>query len=324
MSELIITNGDSAGDSLGEAYPDAVVLPWRDVLHEGPVPMTRTIEEFSRIRATYLNETWGVGAEGDFGVRDSLLSNLEGFQRISLWFEHDLYDQLQLLQVLDYVHAAEPPAEVVLVQADDYLGYYSADKITMWQDRRAEVSVPQVALARRAWRAFREETPEAWADLLDADGGDLPYLSASVRRMLEELPDVRTGLSRTERHILEVVDAGYAQPGPMFKAYQECEEALFLGDWSFFNRIDALSDAQEPLLQTSTHMRFEPEDFAQGKRDYLQNTYTLTDFGRAVLHGEEDTAALNSIDFWWGGTHVTNDNLWRWDYVVGVLSAPPS
>jgi hypothetical protein len=41
-----------------------------------------------------------------------------------------------------------------------------------------------------------------------------------------------------------------------------------------------------------------------------------TDFGRAVLAHEEDFSRHNRIDRWWGGTHLTNDNLWRYDPVL--------
>ena len=37
MTSLIITNGDSAGDLLAAAGKDGTIVPWRDVLHEGPI-----------------------------------------------------------------------------------------------------------------------------------------------------------------------------------------------------------------------------------------------------------------------------------------------
>jgi hypothetical protein len=41
--DLIITNGDAAGELLRRATPGTEVLPWRDVLHEGPVHLKRLI-----------------------------------------------------------------------------------------------------------------------------------------------------------------------------------------------------------------------------------------------------------------------------------------
>ena len=51
---LIITNGDAAGEVLRKAFTGTEVLPWRDVLHEGPVPLTDTFEELSELRADFL------------------------------------------------------------------------------------------------------------------------------------------------------------------------------------------------------------------------------------------------------------------------------
>lgn len=313
MRELIITNGDSAGDSLKQAYPDMVVLPWRDVLHEGPVPMTAEPIELSEVRVRYLNDKWGVDADADFGAREGLLGDVSDFERISLWFEHDLYDQLQLVQVLDRLSVDMPTEDLSLVQADDYLGHYGPDDIGVWQDRSVSVSQDQLDIAIKSWHALRQETPEAWCALLETDLSALPHLQAAVLRMLEELPSAQGGVSRTERHILEIIDAGHTQPGKIFKAYQACEEAQFMGDWSFFDRLDGLAMAAEPLLICAADVRFAPGLGDAAFQEYLQNSYRLSDFGQAVLAGEQDHAQTNVIDFWWGGTFVTNEKLWRWD-----------
>ena len=317
MTELIITNGDSAGDCLQEAYPDAQVLPWRDLLHEGPVPLG---DALSAERAAYIEQTWGVEAGADFEARDRVMGDLSGFSQISLWFEHDLYDQLQLLQVLDVLQGCG--RGVLLVQADDYLGRDDPKTIIRWRDRAEPVTRAQYDLAAKAWTAFRQETPQDWAKLLDMDTAILPHLGAAILRMLEELPSAKAGLSRTQRHILEVVESGAETPGRIFQAYQDCEEAQFMGDWSFFNRLDSLTHTQHPALLSSTNASFEPLGGEEAIQTYLNTTFGLTELGKEILAEDEDFAALNSIDFWWGGTHVTQTNLWRWDAGLQDLIAP--
>lgn len=40
----------------------------------------------------------------------------------------------------------------------------------------------------------------------------------------------------------------------------------------------------------------------------------ITDLGKSVLKGEADFVALNGIDLWLGGVHLSGErNLWRWD-----------
>ena len=42
-------------------------------------------------------------------------------------------------------------------------------------------------------------------------------------------------------------------------------------------------------------------------------TLALTADGEAVLNGTADHIALNGIDRWLGGVHVTTASPWRWD-----------
>ena len=51
---LIITNGDSAVARMREAGIAGEILPWRDILHEGPVPAAPGLEELSSVRAQFL------------------------------------------------------------------------------------------------------------------------------------------------------------------------------------------------------------------------------------------------------------------------------
>ena len=102
-SLLHVTNGESAGNTLRQTTLGGAVLPWQDVLHEGPVPAGPR-SQLLRARAAFL-------ADCGWGSRRAILSSLErrdgqltdaltGGVQVVLWFEHDLYDQLQLLDAL--------------------------------------------------------------------------------------------------------------------------------------------------------------------------------------------------------------------------------
>jgi hypothetical protein len=96
---LHVSNGD-ATDVPGTGLARRV-LYWRDVLHEGPVPAVGP-DELRRIRATFLAQANADDRdEGTamFAERDhTLAANREG--EYVLWFEADLYDQLQIIQIL--------------------------------------------------------------------------------------------------------------------------------------------------------------------------------------------------------------------------------
>src|SRR6266581_4963758 len=102
---LHITNGDSVGGTLRETGLPGDILTWRDILHEGPTPAGLSLEQMSQLRAQFLaGRALGPYEEvlADFRSRDTTLAQFAAHQEVILWFEHDLYDQLQLIQLLDW------------------------------------------------------------------------------------------------------------------------------------------------------------------------------------------------------------------------------
>lgn len=321
---LFITNGDSAGELLRKGFDATEVLPWRDVLHDGPVPKTDTHEELSEVRADFLAERgWGDPdvLRENFRARDRGLAHHETFESVTLWFEHDLYDQLQLIQILAWF--AENPRSgdaLSLVQADDFLGTQSPQKLVNLASQARLVSDDQLKLATKAWEAFRQPAPDAWAGLLNENTSALPYLGAAVRRMLQELPDTRSGLARTQKQILVAINDGIETPRRLFGAVEKLEDAAFMGDWSFWTWLDELAAGKNALI-APLQGRFSPDLSHEAFSAYIESPLQLTPLGLQVLAGTADYCEAAAIDRWMGGTHLTNETLWRWDDEAGALAA---
>ncbi|MGI9487243.1 MAG: DUF1835 domain-containing protein [Geminicoccaceae bacterium] len=324
MTELIITNGDSAVDLMREAGIKADILPWRDVLHEGPVPETECLEQLSAHRAPFLANIFGLSSSkevSDFERRDRTLRRCADYDEITLWFEHDLYDQLQLLQLLDFFHQELGSLPVYLVQADDYLGLQTPDGINEFKALKTAVSGEQMALAALIFGVFRKPEPAELAGYLDRDLSPLPHMKAALERLFEDLPDSRNGLSRTQRQILTVIEREGQPPKQLFGAVQAMEEAVFMGDWSFWRCLEETAFNRSPLVN-GLPCRFSASLADEERRRYLDADLSLTDAGRAVLRGEADHAKLNDVDRWLGGTHILSDMIWRWDPDANALIAP--
>jgi DNA-binding transcriptional MerR regulator len=306
---LHVTNGESAGNTLRETALGGAVLSWQDVLHDGPVPDVPE-EELRHTRARFLSAC-GWGSERSlldaFERRDRLYEHaLDASTQVVLWFEQDVYDQLQLLQVLARAHDG-----VELIQADDHLGPLSADELEALWPRRVAVTAEMLDLAREAWAAFRAPDPTALAELLEGDSSALPHLGPALRRLLEELPDATNGLSRTERQLLEPLIEGPRRPFELFLANQEREEAAFLGDAWAWKRLTELVPLVEELP---------PPPPLGDPHVWTAVQVTLTARGRDVLAGKADRVDAAPPDRWLGGTHV--DGSWRWDAARGRLLPP--
>src|SRR5258708_12016609 len=104
---LHITNGTSV--SLPRTGLPGGFVYWVDILHDGPVPAGLALEELSRVRARFISDFFDIPhAEASLEERDEALLAFRDHEEIVLWFEHDLYDQLQLIQILDFLAAADP------------------------------------------------------------------------------------------------------------------------------------------------------------------------------------------------------------------------
>jgi hypothetical protein len=276
------------------------VIPWRDVLHEGPVPAPATLDSLRPLRARFLaSQGWGNAVEiaTEFEHRDRQLGASRSEDEVVLWFEHDLYDQLQLTQILDWFAAGRKgPPRLTLVQASDYLGCMPSDRFAPMFEARREVTTAQLDTAQRVWRAFSSPDPRAIEDVLPSLDA-LPFMGAALVRHLEEFPATDNGLSRTERQALEALAGG---PLPLLTLYSSAhhdrEDPFFLGDEIFFMLLRALANGESSLVRVD------------GDRA------AITTAGRDVLEGRADRVALLGIDRWLGGVYLKGRKVrWRWD-----------
>lgn len=229
---LHVTNGDAAGGVLQRAIAagriaPGQVLPWRDVLHEGPVRSRLVLGELSTERARFIAEAgWGALPDvlKEFQARDAALGAAGRHDEVVLWFEHDLYDQLQLIQVLDRLAELRGPP-ISLVCEAEYLGTIGLDRAAELFSLRSPLTRRHFQEAQRAWRAFGGADPRA---IEPEHPKALRFLGAALRRHLEEFPWTTDGLSRLERNVVEALRGGPLSFADLFSRVQE--EPRFLGD----------------------------------------------------------------------------------------------
>jgi hypothetical protein len=311
---LHVSNGD-ATDLAGTGLATRI-LYWRDVLHEGPVPAVGP-EELRRIRAAFLASVHvddrNEGA-AMFAERDRILAaNRDG--EYVLWFEADLYDQLQIIQILARLAELAVPAErITLICIGEHAGiarFGGLGELTAEQLRElpgtnacARLTPAALQLATQAWAAFRAPTPEGLRAIAASRLGELRFLGEAFDRLSREYPATRDGLSLTERRVLAAVADGAPDAGTAFVRAGSRETRPYLGDTSCFAMMDRMAQSADPLLLT------EPAGAPVDRHTGLR----ITDTGQRVLAGAADHVTLNGIDRWIGGVHLRGTRVpWRWN-----------
>jgi hypothetical protein len=319
---LHVTNGDSTVPGLRATGLADVIIPWRDVLHEGPVPDVPD-DELGRIRAAFLDgaSAGDIGTVAGFAARDRTLESQRDGEYV-LWFEADLYDQLQLIQILAKLQAlAVPPDRITLICIGEHLGIahfgglgeLSSEQLGRLPDvAAAPMTAGALEQATRAWDALRSPDATRLNAIAATPSPELRFLSEAFDRLSREYPSTRDGLSLTERRVLAAVSEGEPTAGAAFVRAGAKEARPFLGDTWCYDRMSALVRAPTPLLEA------EPSAPAVDRHTRVQ----LTEAGRLVLGGREDHVGLNGVDRWIGGVHLTGRAVpWRWNEGTESITA---
>jgi hypothetical protein len=324
MRFLHVANGTCTTSILRAAGIPGLRSQWADLLYEGPVPGGLTDEELVAVREHFL-----VGPDANLEDEDenslrtwrAVIDRHESYDEVILWFEHDLFDQLNLIQLMTWVRGRVPAAKTVSLvcigsfpgrSAFKGLGELAPDELASLVETRRPVSEAQYALAARAWNAFRAADPEDLDRLWRSDLQALPFLSAALRRFLEEYPWTRDGLSRSERRLLELADPGPTELIAAFPRMQEGENAYFITDGSILSLVETFSRTTPALLTYDAD--------ASTAGHVLRGAVSITNAGRDVLAGRVDRIATCGLDRWYGGVHLQgNGPVWRWDDQAGRI-----
>lgn len=292
MATLHIRCGSDIEHTLGIAGLKGDFLEFSDPFCIGPL-QDLPPKELMRLRARFLAEVSGM-TERDALARlrkgYEALDQLERYERVVLWFEHDSYDQLILAYLLHRLHANPPKARIELVAVESVpgverfigIGQLAPDLLAWLWRQRCPIEAPLLELGTRAWQALTAESPEALQALAAAGTPALPMMGRALARHLLEWPAADIGLGLTERLTLEIVrDHGPLPVGKTFSyLMREYEPLPYLGDQMFWWLLQPLIAAPEPLLAIS-----------DTQQEWPRRELDLTEQGWLVLHGRRNWTA---------------------------------
>ena len=312
---LHVLNGDATRIPLERSGVPGDLTVWADVLHDGPTPAGLSPEHWREVRARHLASRLGVpDAEvlDSYRQADAALDRFRDHDEVVFWFEHDLFDQLILVRHLHWLSQQETGAtRFSLICIGSFpgvepfhgLGQLRPEQLASLLGARQAIAPEQVATGSRVWCAYCESDPADLLVVMEDGASALPFLEGAMHRQFEDYPWLGDGLSRSERQILVALERGARTPHEVFSATQRMEERIFMGDRTFWSVVQSLAAARHPLIALDVTPR--PGRLPDG-------TLALTDTGRDVLAGRADHVALNGVDRWMGGVHLT-DGRHRWD-----------
>ncbi len=215
-SLLHITNGDSFTSKLQSLQLQGDIITWREMLCEGKTLCTVGSESFWKTRFEFLNKNYKISKS--WFVEKTLkeyrsLCNHKQQDHIVLWFEYDLFCQINMLAVLSWLKTHRRHAEISLVcsgKEDDSDRYYglselSDEKLMELYENRTMLTQDDIEYADYVWQLYCSDNPIRLENLINNDDFQFEYLSDALKTHLKRFPTIKNGLNELENHILDVV-----------------------------------------------------------------------------------------------------------------------
>lgn len=213
-SLLHITNGDNFTSKLQSLHLKGDIITWREMLCEGKTLCNVGSESFWKTRFEFLNKNYKVSKS--WFVEKTLkeyrsLCNHKQQDQIVLWFEYDLFCQINMLAVLSWLKTHRRHAEISLVcsgnedESDKLygLGELNDEKLMELYGNRTILSQDDIEFADYAWQLYCSDNPIRLENLINHNSFQFEYLSDALKAHLKRFPTIKNGLNELENRVLE-------------------------------------------------------------------------------------------------------------------------
>ncbi len=231
------------GDALAEKFPGEALegerIVFRECLVEGPLDGD-TPAAFWETRARFIGETYGetrAGYEAKVVAQVEQVRQLPGGTEVNLWFEHDLFCQVNTWFLLALLEGRKDNLLVNRVMpqtdpgADVWQGFGPADGeglvAAYWN--RVPLTRADLALGKDLWEAYRRHDLQRLEALAARETQRFPYLREVVRAHVERYPAAGQK-SRPVAVLEDIVSAGTTDFPAIFRAFFGREGIYGFGD----------------------------------------------------------------------------------------------
>lgn len=311
MQTLHILNGDATRPEFEKAGIAGEILIWREMLVEGPTVAPILSAEWFRLRRRFVQVLYADNNPHAYDKAETELRRLaqsaKQFTEIVLWFEYDLFCQINLIAALSALKELGVPAQRISLvcpgehaEIEDFrgLGQLRAAHFTPLYAERVSLNPTSLHFADRVYQAYASADPRSLEALLQEPFPPVfPFLQAALQLHLQRFPGLLDGLAQEERELLELLKVPVESERQWVGKMLRNDAQRGFGDAQYFQRVDRL----RPLI------------------DSQEQQVALNDLGKAVLAGEQNFLSVASAMVPIGGA---NGRRWRWNpatqEIVGV------
>ncbi|HEA23380.1 MAG TPA: DUF1835 domain-containing protein [Pricia antarctica] len=275
MSSLLhITNGDVFTEKLKSLNLKGDIITWREMLCEGKTLTSVGSETFWKTRFEFLNKNYHVSKS--WFIEKTLkeyrsLCNHKQQDEIVLWFDYDLFCQVNMIAVLSWLKTHRRYANISLVCSGEAAGdakmhslsELDNDQLLKQYENKIELTQDDVEYADYVWQLYCSDNPIRLENLSDYSEFQFDYLSGAIKSHLHRFPSIKNGLNEMENGILNLAkNQKFADRTTFLADILQNQALLGFGDTQYQRAIGRL----KPLFSS-----FKPVRLSKKGKEILDN-----------------------------------------------------
>lgn len=218
------------GDALKEYFPwKEHVLVCRECLIDGPVTDD---EQIWQRRAAFIELSFAESQENYFSRVKSEFDKLVAYeQEICLWFEHDLFCQVNCWFTLSLLNKYRRHKVSIVYPLEEreafegFAGHHEA-QLTQSFERRMALEAYDMKLASNLWSSYSSGDLESLRTLSHQSSVSFPHLQEVIEAHLARLDPE----GRPQLRLREIFKSGITDFNQVFREFQKTERIYGFGD----------------------------------------------------------------------------------------------
>ncbi|PIQ47076.1 MAG: hypothetical protein COW03_17300 [Cytophagales bacterium CG12_big_fil_rev_8_21_14_0_65_40_12] len=284
---LHILNGDSSKLKFEQSRIKGTATVWRDVLSDGPVSIDFASPDFWQSRKTFFSSFFGVISlryEQDVIAEFKKIQKFNAYDEVVLWFEYDLFCQINLIALLHWFKNQEikaPKISLICVGWEEGfeglvgLGEIPTDDYPSLYERRRILGSNDFNLASDAYLAYCSEDPRDLETFILLPSNEFPYLGLAFMAHLKRFPSSKTGFNVIEEKIMELINEGNTNLKSLIRELLKWQHLFGFGDLQYLKYLENL----KPIFKDFENLELKRDfDSSMIKRDYYLGGANASDW----------------------------------------------
>jgi len=278
-SVLHITNGDSTTNYLKKLHFSGDFITWREMLCEGKTTTDVGSETFWKNRFSFLKSSYKVTKKTfiDYTLKEyrSLCKKKES-NEIVLWFDHDLFCQINMIAVISWLKTYRKGYHISLVSNGKTktskklksISELTENQIQQYYKNRIDLSQDDIEYADYIWQLYCSDSPLRLETVYKFNPmSPFQHLTVALEAHLQRFPSIKNGLNEVENTILKTVNShNFSSKDQLVNQLLKKQDIYGFGDLQYKYQIEQLHK-----LFTS----FDPVKLSKRGKKVLENQFNF-------------------------------------------------